>query len=143
MHYKKLNPQTPNPQPAKPGDAGYDLYAMIDRPVTVYPNQTVKIPSGLAFHIDDPHLVGLVLPRSGSGMRGLILGNTTGVIDSQYTGEIVVQVWNRSDEKPYEINPGDRIAQLLLVPVQHPALEEVDSLAETTRGMAGFGSTGA
>ena len=129
-----------------PMAAAVDLHACLDAPLTLQPGAPAElVPSGLALHMADPHLAALILPRSGLGHRkGLVLGNAVGLIDADYTGEILISAWNRNapGTAPLVIRPGERIAQMLFVPVVRPALVEV---AEFTRGSArrgGFGSTG-
>ena len=135
-------------QPSTPGSAGIDLMAVnlpdiggSESRCYVYPNQCIKIGTGIAIHLDNPGYAAIVLPRSGSGHKGLILGNTIGLIDSDYQGEIILSVWNRSPDA-IKINQMDRIAQLIIVPVIQPAFNFVDSFEETERGDGGFGSTG-
>ena len=124
------------------GAAGLDLRACIDIPLTLAPGATELVPSGMAIHLDDPGLAAIVLPRSGLGHRhGIVLGNLVGLIDSDYQGQIMVSVWNRGSE-PFVIQPLDRIAQLVVVPVVQVQLNVVDAFAESARGAAGFGSTG-
>ncbi len=138
----KLDIQCPMPHYATEGAAGLDLPACIESPVVVKPRARVKVPTGLAIEIPDRHIAGLVFPRSGLSTRhGISLANAVGVIDSDYKGEIIVAVFNQSNQE-YVIKPGERIAQLVFVPVFRAALEEVDSLADTERGAGGFGSTG-
>ena len=134
--------------PSTPGSAGIDLMAVnlpdIDGSESrcyVYPNQCIKIGTGIAIHLDNPGYAAIVLPRSGSGHKGLILGNTIGLIDSDYQGEIILSVWNRSPDA-IKINQMDRIAQLIIVPVIQPVFNFVESFEETERGDGGFGSTG-
>ena len=129
--------------------AGLDLFACLDEPMTLAPGTpAVLIGTGLAIHIADLDWCGIVAPRSGLGHRGLVLGNTVGVIDADYTGEILVSAWNRNAASEgaanaITIQPGDRIAQLLFVPVAHPDFVLVDRFSQTSdRGEAGFGSTG-
>lgn len=134
-------------KPATSGSAGIDLYACINNPVTLRPGETVSIPSGIAIHIKDMFYGGFVYPRSGLGSKnGIVLGNLTGVIDSDYTGEIMLTIWNRSAEiNPpfFVIKPMMRIAQLVIQPVLVPNLIHVDEFSEETeRGDGGFGSTG-
>lgn len=127
--------------------AGFDLFACLDHPLLLAPGTpAVLIGTGLAIHIADPGWCGIVAPRSGLGHRGLVLGNTIGVIDADYTGEVLVSAWNRnlpSSDAAITIEPGDRIAQLLFVPVVHPQFAVVDSFSQTSaRGEGGFGSSG-
>lgn len=135
-------------QPSTLGSAGIDLIAVnlpdIDGSESrcyVYLNQCIKIGTGIAIHIADPGYAAMILPRSGLGHKGLILGNTIGLIDSDYQGEIILSVWNRSPD-PIRINQMDRIAQLIIVPVIQPVFNFVESFEETERGDGGFGSTG-
>jgi len=134
-------------QPKTPGSAGIDLMA-VNFPVTavtqechIYPGQCIKIGTGIAIHLGDPGYAAIILPRSGLGHRGLVLGNTIGLIDSDYQGEIILSVWNRSSDT-IKINSMDRIAQLVIVPVIQPKFNFVDSFVDTERGDGAFGSTG-
>jgi dUTP pyrophosphatase len=130
------------PRYATAGSAGLDLKACIPEPLTLRPGDTALVPSGIAIHLGDPGLAALVLPRSGLGHRhGIVLGNLVGLIDSDYQGEIMVSTWNRSRE-PYTLQPLERIAQLVIVPVLQVALNVVEAFAESARGAGGFGSTG-
>lgn len=128
--------------------AGLDLAACIDEPIVVFPGGVAKIPTGIAIHIASPNHVGLMFPRSGLGAKGLVLGNLTGVIDADYQGEINVIVWNRNVfggmvENARTINPGDRIAQLVIAPIARPRFAVVNEFSQRTeRGESGFGSTG-
>lgn len=132
----------PLPEYATPGSAGLDLRACIDVPLALQPGQDQLISSGLAIHIADPNVAALVLPRSGLGARhGIVLGNLVGLIDPDYQGPLMVSCWNRSTT-PYTIQPGDRIAQLILIPVLHARLQVVDSFAASERGSGGFGHSG-
>ena len=134
------------------GAAGIDLMACLETTLILGPGQVAKIPTGFAFYIGDPDVVAIMHPRSGLGSKGLVLGNLTGVVDSDYQGELNIVAWNRLKStlrnQAYEhnnivINPGDRIAQLLFVPVLHPRFELVEEFTEqTARGEGGFGSTG-
>jgi len=133
--------------PKTPGSAGIDLMA-VNFPVSaviknlyVYPGQCEKIGTGIAIHLDDPRYAAIALPRSGMGTKGLILANTIGLIDSDYQGEIILSVWNRSSD-PIRINAMDRIAQLIIIPVIQPEFNFVESFEQTERGSNGFGSTG-
>jgi dUTP pyrophosphatase len=123
--------------------AAIDLHACLDAPVTINPGDApALISAGFAVHIADPHVAALILPRSGLGHRGLVLGNLVGLIDPDYTGPIMVSAWNRG-AAPMVLNPGDRFAQMMFVPVVRPALREVDGFSKVTaRGAGGFGSTG-
>ena len=130
------------PAYATPGSAGLDLRACLDAPVVLAPGQTALVPTGLSIHIADPGLAAMILPRSGLGHKhGLVTGNLVGVIDADYQGPLMISCWNRS-AIAYTIHPGDRIAQLLLVPVGRASLRVVDSFAPSLRGEGGFGSTG-
>lgn len=130
------------PQRATAGSAGVDLRAMVDAPVTLAPGGCELLPTGLSIHIADPNLAGLILPRSGLGHKhGIVLGNLVGLIDSDYQGPLMVSAWNRG-QAAFTVEPGERIAQFVLVPVVAAALEVVDDFDESTRGVGGFGSTG-
>ena len=127
---------------ATAGSAGLDLCACIDAPMTITPGQTALIPTGFAIHLKDPSLAAIILPRSGLGHRdGIVLGNLVGLIDSDYQGEIMVSLWNRG-QKEFELNPMDRMAQLVVVPVLQPSFTVVDNFEVSNRGQNGFGSTG-
>lgn len=133
--------ETP-PHYATPGAAGLDLKACIEAPVHLVPGATQLVPTGIAIHLSDPGLAAMILPRSGLGHKhGIVLGNLVGLIDSDYQGEIMVSVWNRGKES-FTINPLDRIAQLVVVPVLQVAFNVVDDFAASERGAGGFGSTG-
>ena len=124
------------------GAAGLDLRACLDAPLTLKPGETVLVPSGIAIHLADPGLAALILPRSGLGHKhGIVLGNLVGLIDSDYQGEVMVTVWNRGRDS-FIINPLERMAQLVVVPVVQVALNVVDEFAPSQRGESGFGSTG-
>jgi dUTP pyrophosphatase len=130
------------PQYATPGSAGLDLRACIDAPLQIEPGQAALIATGLAIHIGDPGLVAMLLPRSGLGHKhGIVLGNLVGVIDSDYQGPLMVSCWNRG-QLPYTVQPLERIAQMLIVPVVQARFERVESFEDTARGSGGFGSTG-
>jgi dUTP pyrophosphatase len=130
------------PQYATAGAAGLDLRACVDSPVTLAPGAAELLPSGLAIHLGDPGLAAIVLPRSGLGHKhGIVLGNLVGLIDSDYQGQLMISVWNRSGA-PFTINPMDRIAQLVVVPVVQVKLNVVEDFAASERGAGGFGSTG-
>ena len=131
------------PEYATPGSAGLDLCACLDSPFTLEPGQTELISTGLAVHIADPGYAALILPRSGLGAKnGIVLGNLVGLIDSDYQGPLMVPLWNRS-QSAFTIEPLQRIAQMMIVPVAQPSFHLVDDFAiDTTRGTGGFGSTG-
>ncbi|NTV72066.1 MAG: dUTP diphosphatase [Azonexaceae bacterium] len=130
------------PHYATPGSAGLDLRACIEAPVHVMPGQTTLVPTGMAIHLADPGLAAMILPRSGLGHKhGIVLGNLVGLIDSDYQGELMVSVWNRSSVA-FTLNPLDRIAQLIIVPVLQVGFNVVDDFDASHRGEGGFGSTG-
>ncbi len=130
------------PHYATLGAAGMDLRACIEAPLRVLPGETKLIPSGIAIHIGDPGMAAMILPRSGLGHKhGIVLGNLVGLIDSDYQGEIFVSLWNRGQEA-FSLNPLDRIAQLVVVPVVQVAFNVVEQFEESHRGAGGFGSTG-
>ena len=133
--------ETP-PHYATAGSAGLDLRACIEGPLKLHPGETQLIPTGLAIHLEDPGLAAIILPRSGLGHKhGIVLGNLVGLIDSDYQGEIMVSAWNRGKDT-FTINPLDRIAQLVVIPVLQVAFDVVDEFDASTRGIGGFGSTG-
>jgi dUTP pyrophosphatase len=130
------------PQYGTPGAAGLDLRACVDAPLELKPGDSRLLPSGIAIHIGDPGFAAIVLPRSGLGAKhGIVLGNLVGLIDSDYQGQVFVSVWNRS-QTAFTIQPMDRIAQLVVVPVQQVEFNLVDEFAASSRGAGGFGSTG-
>lgn len=130
------------PHYATPGAAGMDLRACIEAPVRVHPGETMLVPTGIAIHLADPGMAAMILPRSGLGHKhGIVLGNLVGLIDSDYQGEIFVSLWNRGKDV-FLLNPLDRIAQLVVVPVLQVAFNVVRNFEESHRGAAGFGSTG-
>ncbi len=130
------------PAYATPGSAGLDLRACIDAPLILEPGSTHLVPTGLAIHIADPAYAAMILPRSGMGHKhGIVLGNLVGLIDSDYQGELMVSAWNRSSTA-FVLNPMERLAQLVIVPVLQVAFNVVDTFAESERGVGGFGSTG-
>ena len=130
------------PQYSTAGAAGFDLRACIDKPLTIPAGAAELVPSGIAIHLADPGLAAVVLPRSGLGHKhGIVLGNLVGLIDSDYQGQVMVSVWNRS-QQAFRINPMDRIAQLVVVPVVQVKLNVVEEFSATERGAGGFGSTG-
>ena len=139
---KRLGKEFIMPNYATEGSAGLDLCACIDETLTINPNNTILISAGFAIHIADNSYAAMLLPRSGLGHKhGIVLGNLIGLIDSDYQGEIFVSCWNRGNTS-FKINPGDRIAQMIIVPVVQPDFEFVDSFNETIRGSGGFGHTG-
>lgn len=138
----RLGNEFPLPEYATRGSAGLDLRACIEEPLLLNHGDTSLVGSGLAIHIDDTKYAAVILPRSGLGHKhGIIMGNTVGLIDSDYTGQLYISVWNRSNE-PYWINPGDRIAQLVIVPVEQAVFNFVDDFTDTQRGEGGFGHSG-
>jgi len=146
IELKVLDPRVgdviPLPTPATDGSAGMDLRAAVEGPLELAPGASALVPTGFAIHIGDPGWCALIVPRSGLGHKhGLVTGNLVGVIDADYQGPLMISCWNRS-AIPYTIHPGDRIAQLLLVPVGRASLRVVDSFAPSLRGEGGFGSTG-
>lgn len=147
IEYKILDPRLGKeidmPHYGTRGSAGLDLRACIDGKMTIEPGQTVLIPTGLAIHIDDPGLAAMLLPRSGLGHKhGIVLGNLVGLIDSDYQGPLMVSCWNRGDTA-YTIDVGERIAQMVIVPVLQPVFEQVEDFGlATERGEGGFGHTG-
>jgi len=138
----RLGDSIPLPEPATSGSAGMDLRAALEGPVTLAPGETALVPSGFAIHIGDPGWCALIVPRSGLGHKqGLVMGNLVGVIDADYQGPLMISCWNRGAQ-PVTIGVGDRIAQLLLVPVAQAKLKVVDEFTPSERGQGGFGSTG-
>ena len=130
------------PAYATPGSAGLDLRALLDEPVTIQPGETILVRTGLAIHIGHPGYAAMILPRSGLGhKKGIVLGNLVGLIDSDYQGELMISTWNRGQE-PFVLNPMERLAQLVIVPVLQPTFRVVDQFEATERGTGGFGSTG-
>ena len=130
------------PDYATPGSAGLDLRACLDKNISIAPGETILIPTGLAIHIDDPSLAAVLLPRSGLGHKhGIVLGNLVGLIDSDYQGQLFVSCWNRS-QKEFDIAIGDRIAQMVFVPVAQVGFEQVEEFSSSERGAGGFGHTG-
>ena len=137
----KIGKSIPLPQIATEGSAGMDMRACIDSELIVSPGDTVLVPTGIAMHIADNNLAAVLLPRSGLGHKhGLVLGNLTGLIDSDYQGQIFISCWNRG-EKAYKINPGDRIAQMVFIPVEQVKFAVVDDFKESDRGEGGFGNS--
>lgn len=138
----RLGDSIPLPHYATDGSAGLDMRACIDEPVTVNPGETVLVPTGLAIHISDASLAAVLLPRSGLGHKhGLVLGNLTGLIDSDYQGQVFISCWNRGS-KSYEVQPGERIAQMVFVPVEQVRFSIVDEFDDSARGAGGFGHSG-
>ena len=130
------------PNYATPGSAGMDLRACIDEDTVISPGQTFLIPTGLSIYVQDPTLAAVLLPRSGLGHKhGIVLGNLTGLIDSDYQGPLMVSLWNRSDTE-FTVQPGDRIAQMVIVPIVQAEFEIVDEFNTSARADGGFGSTG-
>jgi dUTP pyrophosphatase len=146
IELKILDPRVgdsiPLPHYATDGSAGLDMRACIDRPLTVGPGDTALVPTGLAIHVADPALAAVLLPRSGLGHKhGLVLGNLTGLIDSDYQGQVFISCWNRG-KNSYEVQPGERIAQMVFVPVEQVKFEVVDEFHASDRGAGGFGHSG-
>lgn len=132
----------PLPAYATDASAGLDLRAAIETPLVLEPGDTALVPSGISLHLGDPQLCAVVLPRSGLGHRhGIVLGNGTGLIDADYQGPLLISIWNRG-HAVFTIEPGDRIAQLVVLPVVRVSLQVVDSFADSARGAGGFGHTG-
>ena len=146
LQLKVLDPRIGNEFPlpayATDGSAGMDLRAMLDAPLDLVPGKTELIPTGIAIHIGDPDLAAVILPRSGLGHKhGIVLGNLVGLIDSDYQGQLFVSCWNRGQES-FRVEIGERIAQLMLMPVVRAEFEVVDSFDESERGAGGFGHSG-
>lgn len=139
---KRLGQQWAMPRYATAGSAGLDLRACLDEAIQIEPGQTVLVKTGLAIYIEDTNFAGLILPRSGLGHKhGIVLGNLVGLIDSDYQGELMISVWNRG-QQTFTLEPGERLAQYVLVPVIQAEFEQVDEFAATERGAGGFGHTG-
>ncbi len=139
---KRLGAEFPLPSYASIGSAGLDLRACIDEALQIEPGQTVLIPTGMAIHIADAGLAAMILPRSGLGHKnGIVLGNLVGLIDSDYQGPLMVSCWNRGSDI-FTLNPGDRLAQMIIVPVVQVDFELVNDFSPTVRGEGGFGSSG-
>jgi len=139
---ERIGREFPLPEYATPGSAGVDLRACVDAPLTIAPGATELIPTGIALHLEDPGLAATILPRSGLGHKhGIVLGNLVGLIDSDYQGEILVSCWNRGTA-PFDIEPGLRLAQLVIVPVVQVEFDVVEGFATSQRGAGGFGHTG-
>lgn len=146
LQYRLLDPrlgdQFPLPAYATDGSAGLDLRAMVDAPLTLNPGDTELLPTGMAIHIGDSGYAGLILPRSGLGHKhGIVLGNLVGLIDSDYQGQLMVSCWNRG-QTAFTVEPGERIAQLVVVPVMQVALRQVEEFTDSDRGDGGFGHSG-
>ena len=138
----RLGDTIPRPDYATDGSAGLDLRACLGEPLTLAPGQTDLIPTGMALHLADPGLAAVLLPRSGLGHKhGIVLGNLIGLIDSDYQGQLYVSCWNRGNE-PFTVEPGERIAQMIFVPVIRAGFEVVEDFADSNRGAGGFGHTG-
>ena len=138
----RIGDQFPLPHYVTDGSAGMDVRACVDKETVVSSSETVLIPTGFAFHISDNNLAAVLLPRSGLGHKhGLVLGNLTGLIDSDYQGQIFISCWNRS-KSAYVIKPGERIAQMVFIPVERVQFDVVDEFKETDRGEGGFGHSG-
>lgn len=138
----RIGREFPLPERATPASAGVDLRAMLDAPLRLEAGASALIPSGVAIHIGDPDFCAVVLPRSGLGHKhGIVLGNLVGLIDADYQGPLMISCWNRSDAA-FTIAPGERIAQLVILPVVRAAFELVDDFAPSERGSGGFGSSG-
>ena len=130
------------PQYATAGSAGLDLRALLDEPVTIAPGETILVHTGIAIHVADPGYAALILPRSGLGhKKGIVLGNLVGLIDSDYQGELMISTWNRGND-PFLLEPFERLAQLVIVPVVQAQFNVVDNFEASARGAGGFGSTG-
>lgn len=138
----RIGDSIPLPHYATSGSAGLDMRACIDAALTVEPGETVLVPTGLAIHIGDADLAAVLLPRSGLGHKhGLVLGNLTGLIDSDYQGQVYISCWNRSNTA-YEVQPGERIAQMVFVPVEQVQFDVVEEFDDSSRGEGGFGHSG-
>ena len=138
----RIGKEFPLPGHATAGSAGMDLRACLKEPLILQPGDAALIPSGIAIHIDDPGYAAMLLPRSGLGHKhGIVLGNLVGLIDSDYQGEVLVSCWNRGKE-PFTVNPGERIAQMVILPVVQAKFEVVSEFEESKRGSGGFGHSG-
>ena len=138
----RVGDEFPVPEHATEGSAGVDLRACVDAPLEIAPGQTELVPTGIAIHIEDPGLAAMILPRSGLGHKqGIVLGNLVGLIDSDYQGQLFVSCWNRGSE-PFTLEPGLRLAQMVIVPVVQVDFEVVDEFTASERGAGGFGHTG-
>jgi dUTP pyrophosphatase len=139
---RRIGTEYPLPEYATPGSAGLDLRALLDAPLTLQPGQTELIPTGIAIHIGDANLCATILPRSGMGHKhGIVLGNLVGLIDSDYQGQLMVSTWNRG-QSAFTIQPGDRLAQLVFMPVVQAQFELVEEFDASERGEGGFGHSG-
>lgn len=146
IELKILDPRVGNsiplPHYATDGSAGLDMRACIDEPITVAPGETVLVPTGIAIHVADPSLAAVLLPRSGLGHKhGIVLGNLTGLIDSDYQGQVFISCWNRGSSS-YDVQPAERIAQMVFVPVEQVEFRVVKEFDESDRGSGGFGHSG-
>jgi dUTP pyrophosphatase len=138
----RIGESIPLPEYATDGSAGMDLRAALDETTEIKPGETILIPTGLSIYVEDPNMAAIILPRSGLGHKhGIVLGNLVGLIDSDYQGQLFVSCWNRGDET-FSIEVGDRIAQLVIVPVIQASFEVVDNFVSTERGAGGFGHSG-
>lgn len=138
----RIGQEFPLPAYATPGSAGMDLRACLDEALTLTPGQTELLPTGLAIHIGDPGLAAIILPRSGLGHKhGIVLGNLVGLIDSDYQGQLFISCWNRG-QTDFVIEPGERVAQLVFVPVMQAQLQQVTEFNQSERGAGGFGHSG-
>ena len=138
----RLGGEFPLPHYATDGSAGMDMRACVDEALEMAPGETHLIPTGMAIHVEDPGLAAILLPRSGLGHKhGIVLGNLVGLIDSDYQGQVFVSCWNRGDES-FTVKPGERIAQMVIVPVVHADFEIVEDFVSSERGAGGFGHTG-
>jgi dUTP pyrophosphatase len=138
----RLGGEFPLPHYATDGSAGLDLRACVDEALEMAPGETQLIPTGMAIHVEDPNLAAILLPRSGLGHKhGIVLGNLVGLIDSDYQGQVFVSCWNRGNES-FTVKPGERIAQMVIVPVVHADFEIVEEFVASERGAGGFGHTG-
>ena len=138
----RLGNEFPMPHYASAGAAGMDMRACVDGPLEIGPGETQLIPTGMAIHIEETGLAAMLLPRSGLGHKhGIVLGNLVGLIDSDYQGQVFISCWNRGSES-FTVQPGERIAQMVIVPVVHADFEVVEEFTETERGAGGFGHTG-
>ncbi len=145
LQFRILNPlvgtDIPQPTYATSGSAGMDLSACLESPLTIHPGACEFIPTGIAIHLEDPGYAAVILPRSGLGHKGIVLGNLVGLIDSDYQGELKISCWNRSRIQ-FTIEKGERIAQLVVLPVVQARLNLVETFVESSRGTDGFGSSG-